>query len=605
MAASDHILARIKALPDKPGVYQYYDADQVLLYVGKAKSLKKRVSSYFTKQKYESGKTAVLVRKIRDLKYIVVDTEWDALFLENSLIKKHQPRYNIQLRDDKSFPWICIKKERFPRVFPTRTILKDGSKYYGPYASVRVMNAILDLIKQLYPLRNCNYNLSEENIKNKKFKVCLEYHLGNCLGPCEGLQSVEDYDIQVEQIRQIIKGNISALMKHYKELMKKHAEAYQYEKAQLIKEKLDLLTNYKAKSVIVNPKIDNTDVFSIVSDESAGYVNYLKIIKGAITQTFTIELKKKIEETDEDMLALAIGDIMDRFDSSAKEIIVPFKLDVTESISENDLKFLVPQKGDKKKLLELSERNAKHYQLNKKKVIHEQNRSASLTRPLEQLKKDLRLKETPTHIECFDNSNFQGSFPVAAMVVFINGKPRKKEYRHYNIKTVEGPDDFASMEEVVYRRYKRLLEEKKPLPQLIVIDGGKGQLSAARKSLKELNLSGTISIIGIAKRLEEIYFPNDSVPLYLDKKSESLKIIQRLRNEAHRFGITHHRNKTVKETVKSELLDIKGIGASTTEVLLKHFNSVKRIREASKQELGKVIGASKAADVYKHFKQRS
>ncbi len=521
------------------------------------------------------------------------------------LIKKHQPRYNIQLRDDKTYPWICIKKERFPRVFPTRTILKDGSKYYGPYASVRMMNAILDLIKQLYPLRNCNYNLSNENIKAKKFKVCLEYHLGNCLGPCEDLQSEEDYDIQVKQIRDIIKGNISSLMKHFKELMKKHATAYQFEKAQLIKEKIDLLVDYKAKSVIVNPKIDNTDVFSIVSDEQAGYVNYLKIVKGAIVQSHTIELKKKIEETDEDILAFAISDIMERFDSSAKEIIVPFKLHVADSITNDTLKFLVPLKGDKKKLVDLSERNAKHYQLNKKKVIHDQNRSANLTRPLEQLQKDLRLKELPTHIECFDNSNFQGAFPVAAMVVFINGKPRKKEYRHYNIKTVEGPDDYASMEEVVSRRYTRLLKEKKPLPQLIVIDGGKGQLSAARKSLKELNLSGTISIIGIAKRLEEIYFPNDSVPLYLDKKSESLKIIQRLRNEAHRFGITHHRNKRVKETVKSELLDIKGIGPSATTALLKHFNSVKRIREASREELGKVIGASKGNDVFKYFKKRS
>jgi len=602
MKVSDHLRSKIKTLPDKPGVYQYYDAENQIIYVGKAKNLKKRVASYFTQQKYESGKTAVLVRKIRDIKVIVVDTEWDALLLENSLIKKLQPRYNIQLRDDKSFPWICIKKERFPRVFATRTILKDGSKYYGPYASVKMMNAILELIRRLYPLRNCNYNLAEENIKAKKFKVCLEYHLGNCLGPCEGLQTDTDYNLQIEHIRDIIKGNTFSLLKHFKALMKEHAANYHFEKAQMIKEKIDLLAKYRAKSVIVNPQIDKTDVFSIVSDEKAGYVNYLKIAKGAIVQSHTLELKKKIEESDEDMLALAIGNLMERFESDAKEVIVPFKMSVADSVDNDNLKFLIPQRGDKKKLLELSQHNAKHYQLNKNKVIHERAQTSRIERPLEQIKKDLRLKELPTHIECFDNSNIQGAFPVAAMVVFKNGRPSKKDYRHYNIKTVVGPDDYASMEEVVYRRYKRLLDEKAPLPQLIVIDGGKGQLSAARKSLYKLELTGIISIIGIAKRLEEIYFPNDSVPLYLDKRSESLKIIQRLRNEAHRFGITHHRNKRVKETVKSELLSIQGIGASSSEALLKHFHSVKKIRAADQEEISTVVGAAKGMMVFNYFK---
>jgi len=602
MPTYDHLRSKTKALPNKPGVYQYFDADKTVIYVGKAKNLKKRVASYFTRQKYESGKTAVLVRKIRDLKVIVVETEWDALLLENSLIKKLQPRYNVQLRDDKTFPWICIKKERFPRVFPTRTVIDDGSRYYGPYASVRMMNAVLDLIGQLYPLRNCNYNLSEKNIKAKKFKVCLEYHLGNCLGPCEGHQADTDYELQIAQIRDIIKGNIGSLMKHFKSLMKQHAEEYQYEKAQLLKEKIDLLAKYKAKSVIVNPRIDKTDVFSIISDEKAGYVNYLKIAQGAIVQSHTLELKKKIEENDEDLLALAIGNLMERFESDAKEIIIPFKMSIVDSIGKENLHFLIPQRGDKKKLLELSERNARHYQMNKNKVVHEQAQASRLNRPLEQIKKDLRLKVLPTHIECFDNSNIQGAFPVAAMVVFKNGKPSKKEYRHYNIKTVEGPDDYASMQEVVLRRYQRLLKVKAPLPQLIVIDGGKGQLSAARKSLKQLKLTGTISIIGIAKRLEEIYFPNDSVPLHLNKRSESLKIIQRLRNEAHRFAITHHRNKRVKETIGSELLNIKGVGSSTTSALLKHFRSVKKIREANQEEISKIIGKTKGAAVFNYLK---
>ena len=601
MQVSEQLRSKTMALPNKPGVYQYLDSDKTVIYVGKAKNLKKRVASYFTRQKHESGKTAVLVRKIRDLKFIVVETEWDAMLLENSLIKKLQPRYNVQLRDDKSFPWICIKKERYPRVFTTRTIVNDGSKYYGPYASVKMMNAVLDLIGQLYPLRNCNYNLSEQNVKARKFKVCLEYHLGNCLGPCERLQTDTDYDLQIAQIRDIIKGNIASLVLHFKRLMNQYAKERHFEKAQLVKDKIDLLAKYRAKSVIVNPRIDKTDVFSIISDDRAGYVNYLRVGKGAIVYSHTLELKKKIEESDEDLLALAIGNLMERFESDAREVIVPFKMGITDSMSDKNINFLVPQRGDKKKLVELSARNARHYQMNKNKIIHQQAQPEKLTRPLKQIKKDLRLKVLPTHIECFDNSNIQGAFPVAAMVVFKNGKPSKKDYRHYNIKTVEGPDDCASMEEVVFRRYQRLTKSEAPLPQLIVIDGGKGQLNAARKSLRKLKLTGTISIIGIAKRLEEIYFPNDPVPLHLNKRSESLKIIQQLRNEAHRFGITHHRNKRIKETVVSELLCIKGVGLSSTEALLKHFRSVKKIREASQDEIGSVVGKTKGAAVFNYF----
>lgn len=590
----------IKSLPQKPGVYQYYDKEGKILYVGKAKNLKKRVSSYFTK-KHENGKTAILVRQIADIKTIVVGSEIEALLLENNLIKKYQPKYNIMLKDDKTYPWICIKNERFPRVFSTRNVVRDGSEYFGPYASVMMMNTVLDLVRQLYPLRNCNYNLSEENIHNKKFKVCLEYHIGNCLGACVGEQKEEDYNITIQNIKDIIKGNINRVTKHLKPLMKQHSENLEFEKAQLIKEKITLLEKYQSKSVVVSPTINNVDVFSIISDEKYGFVNYLKVINGAIIQGHTIELKKKLEETDDELLQIGIAELRQRFDSQSKEVIVPFKPD----LEDENLKFLVPQRGDKKKLLELSERNAKYYRLERNKQKASVSPTKHSDRILERLQKDLRMPEKPIHIECFDNSNIQGTNPVAACVVFKDAKPSKRDYRHFNIKTVEGPDDFASMEEVVYRRYKRLQEENQSLPQLIVIDGGKGQLSSAIKSLDRLDLRGKITIIGIAKKLEEIYFPEDSIPLYLDKKSESLKLIQYLRNEAHRFGISHHRNKRSKAAIKSELSEVEGIGYKTAQQLLWKFKSVARVKKASLEELEATISKKRAKIVFKHFHKKS
>jgi len=586
----------IKTLPNKPGVYQYFNADGTILYVGKAKNLKKRVSSYFTK-KHENGKTAILVRQVDDIKTIVVATEIEALLLENNLIKKYQPKYNIMLKDDKTYPWICIKNERFPRVFSTRNVVKDGSDYFGPYASVKMMNTVLDLIRQLYPLRNCNYNLSKENIAENKFKVCLEYHIGNCKGPCIGEQLEENYNEAVTNIKAIIKGNINSVTRHLKPLMKEYGDNLQFEKAQQIKEKIDILEKYQSKSVVVSPTINDVDVFSIISDEKYGYVNYLKVINGAIIQGHTIELKKKLEETDDELLQIGIAELRQRFDSQSKEVIVPFKPD----LEDENLKFLVPQRGDKKKLLELSERNAKYYRLERNKQKANVNPTKHSDRILERLQKDLRMPEKPTHIECFDNSNIQGTNPVAACVVFKDAKPSKRDYRHFNIKTVEGPDDFASMEEVVYRRYKRMLDEKQPLPQLIIIDGGKGQLSSALKSLEKLNLRGKITIVGIAKKLEEIYFPGDSIPLYLDKKSESLKLIQYLRNEAHRFGITHHRNKRSKGAIKSELSEVEGIGYKTAQQLLWKFKSVARIKKATLKELEETISKKRAKIVFEHF----
>lgn len=589
------INVQISVLPNSPGVYQFYDADGKILYVGKAKNLKKRVSSYFNK-KQEYGKTRVLVKKIHSIKHIVVATESDALLLENNLIKKLKPRYNVMLKDDKSYPWICIKKERFPRVFPTRKLIKDGSEYYGPYTSMKTVRTLLDLVKSLYPLRTCNYDLSEEKITAGKYKVCLEYHLGNCLGPCEGFQSEAEYHGQIEDIRQIIKGNLRSSLQAFKEQMHVYAEKMEFEKAQRIKEKIDVLENYQAKSTVVNPKINNVDVFSIVSDETHGYVNFLQVSHGSIVRSHTMEIKKKLEETDEELLQLAITEIRQRFNSQSKEVYLPFPVDV-----EDTLKVTLPKLGDKRRILELSERNARFYRQDRLKQIKIVDPDRHTKRIMAQMKADLRLSEEPTHIECFDNSNIQGSNPVAACVVFKNGKPSKKDYRHFNIKTVEGPDDFASMEEVVFRRYKRLLNEEEPLPQLIVIDGGKGQLSSALKSLEALGLRGKIAIIGIAKRLEEIYFPNDSVPLYLDKRSETLKIIQQLRNEAHRFGITHHRNKRSKGAIGSELENIDGIGKKTAEQLLKNFKSVKRVKEATIESLAESVGMAKAKKIYKSF----
>ncbi|MET6989344.1 excinuclease ABC subunit UvrC [Sediminicola arcticus] len=589
------IKVQLSTLPSSPGVYQFYDVNEKIIYVGKAKDLKKRVSSYFSKT-HDVGKTRVLVKKIRDIKHIVVATESDALLLENNLIKKYQPRYNVLLKDDKTYPWICIKNERFPRIFPTRRHIKDGSEYFGPYTSMKTVRTLLELIKSVYPLRTCNYDLSSEKIDAGKYKVCLEYHLGNCKGPCEGYQTQEEYHQEIQDIREIIKGNFKSSLQYFKNQMKTYAEEMRFEEAQLIKDKIDVLENYEVKSTIVNPTINNVDVFSIVSDEQYAYVNFLQISHGSIVRSHTLEIKKKLDEEDQDLLALAIVEIRQRFNSFSRELYVPF-----EVTSEPDLKITVPKMGDKKKILELSERNAKYFRqerFNQEKII-DPNRHAN--RIMAQMQKDLRLSEEPRHIECFDNSNIQGSNPVAACVVFKDGKPSKKEYRHYNIKTVEGPDDFASMEEVVFRRYKRLLNEAEPLPQLIVIDGGKGQLSSALKSLDLLGLRGKIAIIGIAKRLEEIYFPGDSVPLYLDKKSESLKIIQQLRNEAHRFGITFHRNKRSKGAINSELEEIEGIGEKTAQDLLKTFKSVKRIKEASIEDLAKTVGTAKAKKIYETF----
>jgi len=594
----DQLEPVIKTLPGKPGIYQYFDKDGKIIYIGKAKHLKKRVSSYFNKENTISGKLRVLVQKIAKIKHMVVDTELDALLLENNLIKKYQPRYNVMLKDDKTFPWICIKNEPFPRVFSTRNVYQDGSIYFGPYASVRMMNTLLDLVRQLYPLRTCNYKLTEENIKNNKFKVCLEYHLGNCKGPCEGYQPEEDYIQTIDEIKHIIKGNISTVILQLKELMKQYAESLEFEKAQVVKERLELLENYKSKSTVVNPKISNADVFSIISDTDSGYVNFIKVVNGAIVQSHTVEIKKKLDESDEELLYHAIFDLRNRFESSAKEVLVPFK----SELAIPEVKFTVPKIGDKKQLLELSERNSKYYKLEKEKQIQLVDPDRHVNRIMAQMQKDLRMNVEPRHIECFDNSNLQGDYPVAAMVCFKNGKPDKREYRHFNIKTVEGPDDFASMQEIIYRRYKRLLEEGKPLPQLIIVDGGKGQLSSALKSLDELELRGKITIIGIAKRLEEIYYPGDSLPLYLDKKSETLKIVQQLRDEAHRFGITHHRKRMEKGTVKSVLTEIDGIGYTNAQKLLWKFKSVKNIQKASLEELQDTIGNVKGQIVFEFFK---
>lgn len=586
---------QVKTLPSNPGVYQYYDKEGVILYVGKAKNLKKRVASYFNKN-HENGKTRVLVKKIVNIKHIVVDTETDALLLENNLIKKYQPRYNVMLKDDKTYPWICIKKERFPRIFLTRNVIKDGSEYYGPYTSVRTVRALLDLVKELYQLRTCNFFLSEKNVEAGKYKKCLEFHLGNCKAPCEAIQTEEDYNQDINAIRHIIKGDFKDAMESFNGLMQMYADKMEFEEAQKIKDKIDNLSNYQSKSTVVNPSISNVDVFSIISDESYGYVNFFKIMNGAIIQSHTSEIKKKLDETDKELLELAIVEIRQRFHSQSKEIYVPFEVSLGDQ-----LKVVVPKLGDKKRIVELSLRNAKYYRQEQFKQIKIVDPDRHVKRIMAQMKKDLRLSSEPVHIECFDNSNIQGTNPVAACVVFKNGKPSKKEYRHFNIKTVEGPDDFASMEEVVYRRYKRLLAEDEPLPQLIVIDGGKGQLSSALKSLDILGLRNKIAIIGIAKRLEEIYYPSDPIPLYLDKKSETLKIIQQLRNEAHRFGINHHRNKRSKQAIETELELIPGIGQQTIVTLLQYFRSVKRISQTSKVDLAEVIGESRATKVYNHY----
>ncbi|MGB5238137.1 MAG: excinuclease ABC subunit UvrC [Flavobacteriaceae bacterium] len=586
---------QLSTLPNEPGVYQFYDKSGQILYVGKAKNLKKRVASYFTKN-HDSGKTRLLVRKISSVKHIVVPTESDALLLENNLIKKYKPRYNVLLRDDKSYPWICIKNERFPRVFATRKLIRDGSEYYGPYTRMRTVKTLLDLIRDVYPLRTCNYDLAADKIESGKYKRCLEYHLGNCLGPCEDLQTAEDYDKQIDDIRQIIKGNFKSSIHYFKKQMKILASEMRFEEAQRIKEKIEVLEMYQAKSTVVNPKINNVDVFTIVSDEAYAYVNFMQLSHGAIVRSHTMEIKKKLDENNRDLLQLAIVELRQRFNSESKIVYLPFPLSLPAN-----LKVVLPKLGDKRKLVDLSERNAKFFRQERFKQVKIADPDRHTNRLMAQMKSDLRLTAEPRHIECFDNSNIQGTNPVAACVVFRNGKPAKKEYRLFNIKTVSGPDDYASMEEVVFRRYKRLLNEGEPLPQLIVIDGGKGQLSSALKSLDVLGLRGKIAIIGIAKRLEEIYFPEDPVPLYLDKKSESLKIIQRLRNEAHRFGINFHRNKRSKAAISTELEMIEGIGEKTARDLLKHFKSVKRVKEASLEDLTDKVGMARARKIFENF----
>ncbi|MDG1145304.1 MAG: excinuclease ABC subunit UvrC [Flavobacteriales bacterium] len=594
----EHIAQFLKTLPNSAGVYQYYDKEDAILYVGKAKNLKRRVSSYFHKEHTDYGKTRVLVSKIERIAYIVVASEVDALLLENNLIKKLQPRYNVMLKDDKTYPWICIKKERFPRVFSVRNVVKNGSEYFGPYSSSRAMRVLLELIKQLYPLRSCTFNLSQENIENGKFKVCLDYHIKKCLGACESKQSEEDYNQSIAEIRSILKGNTRTIIQPLKEQMQTYAASLEFEKAQEIKEKLDTLENYQSKSTVVSPSIHNVDVFTVLSDTDSAYINYFKIVNGAIIQSHNLEIKKKLAEADEDLLTMAVIEIREKFHSNTKEIIL------NKSITSpwEEVSFHVPQRGDKKALVDLSLRNAQYMRQEKLKKIQILDPERHIKRVLEQLQKDLRLSELPVQIECFDNSNIQGTNPASACVVFKNAKPSKKDYRHFNIKTVEGPDDFASMEEVVYRRYKRLKEENQPFPQLIIIDGGKGQLSSSLKALDKLQLRGVIAIVGIAKRLEEIYFPGDSVPLYIDKRSESLKLIQHLRNEAHRFSLAHHRNRRSKSGLHSELDDISGIGPKSKIDLLKKFKSIKRIKEASKTELTELLGQSKAQKLMKYFK---
>lgn len=586
---------QVKTLPESPGVYQYYDKDDRILYVGKAKNLKKRVSSYFNRE-HDSHRIGVMVKKIKNIRHIVVASETDALLLENNLIKKLQPRFNIMLRDDKTYPWLCIKNERFPRVFLTRQVIKDGSEYYGPYPSVRTVRTLMGLIKGLYQLRTCNYDLSQSKIEQGKYKVCLEYHLGNCKGPCEDLQDENEYLKQIDAIRNIVKGNLKDSLKEFRIQMNTLAEAMRYEEAEKVKRKIITLEKYQSKSTVVNPKINNVDVFSVVSDEGYGYVNFMQLSHGAIIRSHTIEMKKKLDETDAELLELGITEIRQRFESASPEIYVPFEVEAGENV-----KVTVPKLGDKKAIVELSTRNAKYFRMERFKQMKIVDPDRHTNRLMAQMKEDLRLSEEPRHIECFDNSNIQGSNPVAACVVFKNGKPSKKDYRKFNIKTVEGPDDFASMEEVVYRRYRRLLEEDEPLPQLVIVDGGKGQLSSGVTALERLGLRGKIPIIGIAKRLEELFYPGDQYPLYLDKKTETLKIIQQLRNEAHRFGITFHRNKRSKSAIGTELEEITGIGEKTSVELLQHFRSISKVKTASLKELEEVIGVSKAKLIYTHY----
>jgi excinuclease ABC subunit C len=589
----------LKNIPQKPGVYQFWSDTDELIYIGKAKNLKNRVSSYFNKDNFRvNAKTRVLVSKINKITFTIVDTEIDAWLLENSLIKKHQPKYNVMLKDDKTYPWIIIKNEKFPRIFWTRKIIRDGSTYFGPYASVGMMHTILGMIKEIYPLRTCTLPLTRENIHSGKFRVCLEYQIGNCKGPCQAYQTEEDYNQSIAEIKDILNGKTGAVIRRLKGQMEESVAGLNFELAHNLKRKFDLLDRYQSKSTIVNSSITNVDVFSIATDEKHAFVNFLKVMNGTVIQTQTLEMKKRLDETDEELLSIAITEFRTRFDSSSKEIIIPFELELPDS----GIKFTIPKLGEKKKLLELSQKNVAFFKREKLDQYEKLNPGLRTDRLLTQMMKDLRLNQLPQHIECFDNSNFHGKFPVSAIVVFKDAKPSKKDYRHFNVKTVEGPDDFATMEEAVFRRYRRMLDENQTLPQLIIIDGGKGQLSSAIKSLKLLNIDKQVTIIGIAKRLEEIYYPGDQYPMYLDKKSETLKIIQQLRDEAHRFGITFHRKKRNKATLATELENIPGVGRATSEKLLRHFKSVKNIKEATEKELLKLLNKSQTAALLEYFK---
>ncbi|RMZ60294.1 excinuclease ABC subunit UvrC [Chryseobacterium nematophagum] len=587
---------QLKTLPSEPGVYRYYDKNDQLLYVGKAKNLKKRVLSYFNKN-LSGYRIKIMVGKIQRLETTIVNSEYDALLLENNLIKEYQPFYNVMLKDDKTYPWICIKNEDFPRIFLTRNIIKDGSEYYGPYAKVRPAKVLLDTIKHIYKLRTCNLLLSPNKIEEGKYKVCLEYHIKNCEGPCEGLESKIEYDEKIDAIRGIIKGDFRKAKDYLINQMTKYASNLQFENAQIIKERLDILEDYQAKNTVVNPNIDDVDVFGMTSDETAAYVNFFKIRNGNIIQSFTTEIKKILEETDEEIIEEALIEIRQKFGSDSKEILLPFHL----SVEIPNVKLIVPKVGDKKRIVELSEKNAKEYRLEKLKQVQIVDPERHTNRIMAEMQKLLRMPVEPRHIEGFDNSNIQGTNPVSACVVFKDGKASKADYRIFHPKTVEGPNDFATMEEVIYRRYKRMLDEGETLPQLILIDGGKGQLSSAVKSLRLLGLYGKITIIGIAKRLEEIFFPEDPIPLYLDKKSETLKILQRVRDEAHRFGVKHHRTRRKNSTIKSELEDIPGIGEKTIELLLAKLKSVKRIKESNLETLEEILGKSKAKIVWEFF----
>ncbi|MGJ1369334.1 excinuclease ABC subunit UvrC [Sphingobacterium spiritivorum] len=588
----------LKRIPHKPGVYQYFDKQDELIYIGKAKDLRNRVGSYFVNDNQLSGKTRVLVRKINRIAFTIVDTEIDAWLLENNLIKKHKPKYNVMLKDDKTYPWIVIKQERFPRVFWTRKYIRDGSRYFGPYASVGMMHTVLDVIRELFPLRTCNLSLTDDNIRTGKFKVCLEYQIGNCKGPCEGYQSEEDYDQNLDDIKDILNGKIAVVTNRLKQQIDAAVRALNFELAHALKSKLDKLDYYQSKSTVVNSSITNVDVFSIASDQNYAFVNFLKVMNGVIIQTQTLEMKRRLDETDVELLSLAIPEIRNRFKSASREIIVPFDMDIE---GDDNIKFTVPKLGEKRKLLDLSLKNVAYFK--KERLLHYERLNPDLKteRILTQMQKDLRMNVLPQHIECFDNSNIQGNFPVSAIVVFKDAKPSKKDYRHFNVKTVVGPNDFATMEEAVFRRYRRLLDEDQPLPQLIIIDGGKGQLGAALKSLRLLGIEKQVTVIGIAKRLEELYYPGDQYPLYLDKKSETLKIIQHLRDEAHRFGITFHRNQRSRKTFVSELENIPGVGKTSVDKLLKTFKSVRKVKEASDEELKKVLNLKQVKALREYF----